>query len=216
MVKVIVELEFRRFCARPFWPGLLVLTVATAPLALSPYFPRFLPALASALVVVQADLMDMFGSRDGELRKYIALPVSMRDVIIGKGLMTMVKAILGAFVAGAIHAWLAGAPFDSEHAFWSFTGFLATLPALVHVGARSSISAAAAPSTGVFEPVVRVVLTLLAAAVCAIPAQMISAIGSPIVLAFYAIASFGLWVSIGTRSAAGRLQRWMQSSAYTL
>ncbi len=208
-------MEFRRFCARPYWLTLFILVLASAPLSLSPYLPRFLPALACGLVVVGRDVMDMFGSRERELVKYAALPLSLRDVIAGKGIMTMVKACLAASVAGVVHAWLAGSPVAAGQAVWAGLGFIATLPMVLQVGATSSISAAGSPTLGVFDPLVRSVSTLLAGTVCAIPAQGIAAVsGSETLLGVFALGSIVVWLTAGTSASTRKLERWMRSSTY--
>ncbi len=214
-VRVIAALEFRRFCTRPFWPVLFALVLFSAPVSLSPYSPRFLPALGCALIVVERDVMDMFDSRQRELLKYAALPLNLRDVITGKGLMAMTKALLAAVAAGVVHAWLAGVPFAASQAIWAGLGFVATFPFLLQIGASSSIHAAASPYLGVFDPVVRAVTTLVAGAVCAIPAQVLAAVtGSPIVLGIFAAVSVGVWLTAGTRASARQLERWMRSPTY--
>ncbi|HTX99287.1 MAG TPA: hypothetical protein VMG09_04660 [Bacteroidota bacterium] len=217
MMGIIFALEFKRFCARPSWLLLGALILASAPLSLSPYFPRFFPALACGLTVVGNDLMDMFGSRDREIRKLVALPLDLQDVILGKGFMTMVKAAIATAVAGVVHAWLAGPSDDSSQALLTGLGFLATMPPLVHIGARLSIAAISKPSPGVLEPLVRVVLTLLAAAVCGIPAFVLATTThSAPALAAYAALSLSIWMTVGARGSARRLERWMQSPAYDL
>ncbi len=216
-VIVLVELELRRLIVGGFWPTILVAGLLTAPLSLSPYIPKFLPALACGLVAVERNIMDMFGGRDKDFLKFSSLPLSFRDVILAKGMTTMAKAVLGAVAVGLFHAWLAWPAVDVGEAFWSALGYIAVLPLVLQIGASVSLDALRAPSSGILEPVVRSITTLLAGLTCAAFAQAIATLTASLFAEFlFAVVTLFVWIAFGTRASTRALDKWIRSAAYTL
>jgi hypothetical protein len=214
-IRVLADLELRRLFLGTFWPVLLVAGILTAPLSLSPYCPRFLPALACGLVSVERNIMDMFGAKEKDFLKFVSLPVNLRNVILAKGLVTIIKAMIGAMAVGLFHAWLAWPAVEVSSAVWSALGFLAVLPLVVQIGASVSLDALRAPYSGVLEPVVRSVTTLLAGLTCAAFAQgiaMSTAALSTEVL--FAVLTFSVWIVFGTQASTRALDKWIRSAVY--
>ena len=216
-VIVLVELELRRLSVGAFWPTLLVTGLLTAPLSLSPYIPKFLPALACGLVAVERNIMDMFGARDKDVLKFSSLPLSLRDVILAKGMVTMTKAVIGAVAVGLFHAWLAWPAVDEGQAVWSALGYIAVLPLVLQIGASVSLDTLRAPSSGILEPVVRSATTLLAGLTCAAFAQAIATLTASLLAEFlFAVFTLSVWITLGTRASMRALDTWIRSAAYNL
>lgn len=214
---VLTELEMRRLTFRAFWPTLLVTGLLTAPLSLSPYIPKFLPALACGLVAVERNIMDMFGARDKDFLKFSSLPLSLRNVILAKGMVTMAKAVLGAVAVGLFHAWLAWPAVDINQAFWSALGYVAVLPLVLQIGASVSLDTLRAPASGILEPVVRSVTTLLAGLTCAAFAQAIATLTASLFAEFlFAVVTLSVWIAYGTPASTRALDKWIRSSTYNL
>ena len=214
-IRAVLGLELRRLCVEPFWPIILVSGLASIPLALSPYVPTFLPAMMCGLILVERNVMDMFGTQGRDFVRFVILPLDIRDVVVAKGIATMVKAVIGALVVGALHAWFLGPLLGTVQIGWAALGFAATLPFVLQVGASASVQSIRLPRTRTLDPVVRSLSTLLASSLCAVPAMIIAAFSSSqIPLLFFAVGALVIWLTIGTRATARSLDRWSHSTLY--
>ena len=216
-IRTVLGLELRRLSAEPFWPILLVSGLASIPLALSPYVPTFLPAMMCGLILVERNVMDMFGTQQRDFIRFVVLPLNLRDVVVAKGIATMIKAMFGALMVGALHAWFLGPLLGTVQIGWAALGFAATLPFVLQVGASASVQSIRLPRTSTLDPVVRSLSTLLASSLCAVPAIAVAALSSSLVpLLLFAVGALVIWLTIGTRATARSLDRWSHSTLYNV